>query len=121
MPVAEELYHRKRDTQEMTNLVKSPEYANQLRSIQSHYDAALEKWKNESVETGNYPVFANIFNRQLGWQEKLEMMPPELRIQYTDWQRLEREDLARKAKQKKKAAERIKKKAHKLTLNVWGN
>ncbi len=111
MPAAQELYHLTQDSEEMTNLANSPEYANQLRSIQSHYDAALDKWKNESVETGNYPVFADIFNRQLGWQKKLEMMPPELRIQYTDWQRIEREELTRKANRKKKAANRLKKTA----------
>ncbi len=102
MPVAEELYDLRNDALEMTNLIDDPEYSAQLRLLQNAYDTAIKKWKSESVKTGDYPVYGDIFDRHLSWQKKLTLMPQHIKESYTQWERIEQAELERKAKRKNK-------------------
>lgn len=102
MPVTEELYQLSNDNLEMNNLAAKAEYRSQLRIMQLQYDAAVKKWRNESVQTGNYPHYATLFTRNLSWQQKMASIPDKMKRQYIDWQLIEHESLIAKSKKNKK-------------------
>lgn len=85
MEAAEELYSLENDQYEMVNLVNNPEYKAQLRLMRTQYDAAVKKWQNETVSTGNYPEFGRLYDRSLTWQEKMAQFEPRMQRMFTDW------------------------------------
>ncbi|MBK1876058.1 sulfatase family protein [Pelagicoccus mobilis] len=97
----EELYHLTTDRLEMRNQADNPEFKNALDQMRKRYDSSLEKWKAESVETGNYPLFAKIYDRSLSWQDKLEAMDDRTRRMYVDWRAADKKLSAPKKKKKK--------------------
>ena len=85
MDVAEELYHLTTDRYEMENLVDDPRHAAALDQMRLRYDQSLAEWASECVPTGNYPLFAKIYNRHLPWEEKIAAMDNRMRSKYLDW------------------------------------
>ncbi len=70
MPPTEELFSRKRDRWEQTNLIHNPEQAPMLAHMRSLYDANLAEWKAGRTESNSYPRYDTIADRQIPWQEK---------------------------------------------------
>jgi arylsulfatase A-like enzyme len=85
MDVAEELYHLTTDRYEMENLVDDPRHAAALDQMRLRYDQSLAEWASECVPTGNYPLFAKIYDRHLPWEEKIAAMDNRMRSKYLDW------------------------------------
>lgn len=70
MPPAEELFSRKNDRYEQTNLINNPELAPVLEEMRKLYDANLEEWKTGRTENSSYPRYDTVADRRLPWQEK---------------------------------------------------
>ena len=66
----EEMYHLTKDPQEMTNLANSPEAGPLLQTMHKHYDAELEKWKQEAVSYNNYQQYGTLFDRSIPLEQK---------------------------------------------------
>ena len=100
MRPAEELYQLSTDRFEMQNLADNPERAPILSRMQKHYDALLATWQAECVPEGNYPLYGQIFDRSLSWQEKLAAMNPRTRRNYLEWNKTD--GGSKKGKERKK-------------------
>ena len=70
MKPMEEMYHLTKDPQEMTNLANSPEAGPLLQTMHKHYDAELEKWKQEAVSYNNYQQYGTLFDRSIPLEQK---------------------------------------------------
>jgi len=72
----EELYDLANDPGEMHNLVGNTNYAGQLESMQSLYDAYVENWKTEctKVSKNNYVEYGILYDRHISWEEKIGIM-----------------------------------------------
>ena len=74
MEPAEELYDLTMDCLEMDNLVWDPDMQKILEKMQDYYDSHLEKWKAECVQEFNYPKYGRLFDRNIPWEEKRELL-----------------------------------------------
>ncbi|MDP7254493.1 MAG: sulfatase [Planctomycetota bacterium] len=71
---AEELYHTDKDPLEFTNQAGNPEYAEALKTMRRNYDAALDRWKKEAVEYHGYKKFGVLFDREITWVKKQQLL-----------------------------------------------
>ncbi|MGB2129014.1 MAG: sulfatase family protein [Flavicella sp.] len=74
MQPKEELYNIKKDIYEMNNLANNTKYADKLKEMQGRYDAYVAKWKRDAVPTGNYPMYASLYDRHVSWDVKRELL-----------------------------------------------
>jgi arylsulfatase A-like enzyme len=87
MEVAEELYDLRNDRYEMNNLVADSSYSDVLERMRRLYDESLAEWESECVPTGNYPLFAKIYNRHIPWEDKIAAMDNRMRNKYLGWRK----------------------------------
>ncbi len=74
MEPAEELYNLDEDPYEMNNLFADPSEKSMLDEIRSVYDSYIEKWVAECVPGNNYPVYGEIFDRNISWDNKKQFV-----------------------------------------------
>ncbi len=70
MPPSEELFDRKNDSHEMTNLASSPEATPALEEMRARYDAKLELWKKRRNPDYGYDRYDVLADRNVPWQDK---------------------------------------------------
>ena len=85
MEPAEELYHLEKDRFEMVNLKDNPEKQAVLTRMQKLYDESLARWKSQCVSSGNYPLFAKIYDRHMPWPDKIAAMDQRTQRKYLEW------------------------------------
>ena len=113
MQSAEELYDLSKDSHEMVNLAKNPEYASQLKMMHAKFDASVKTWQAETVSTGNYPAFGKMYQRDLAWEDKLSQFDERLQRKYVDWKKEEKSEKANRKKNKKNKQKKKKPKKNK--------
>ncbi len=74
MEPAEELYDLDADCNEMENLAGSPGMEDRLEEMRKVYDRYLEQWKSESVDGYRYPDYGVLFDRNIDWQQKSDIL-----------------------------------------------
>jgi hypothetical protein len=73
----EELFDLQKDPYEMVNLANRPEYKSQLTKMRALYDQQLQHWKNEGVSYNGYAPYKILFDRNLTWTEKQQILRAE--------------------------------------------
>lgn len=68
--VTEELYHLSKDSLELTNQAKNPEYNSAMEKMRKAYDTHLAHWKAEAVPYNKYKEYGTLFDRNISWSEK---------------------------------------------------
>jgi arylsulfatase A-like enzyme len=117
MQPAEELYNLKEDRYEMNNLATDYKSAKKLAEMQKLYDRYVETWKNDAVETGNYPVYGSLYDRHVPWTVKRELMQVDKKAKKKAEKAAKQKasgmdaDAEKKAKKAKKAKQRAERKA----------
>ena len=96
MEAAEELYDLSKDKLEMVNQAKNPEYESQLTMMHATFDASIKKWQTETVQSGNYPHYGKMFDRNITWKQKLSKLTEGQIRKYIEWEKMEQKGLAHK-------------------------
>lgn len=124
MDAAEELYHLTNDRYELKNQVANPEYQSILENMRELYDTSLSRWKAESVEAGNYPLYASIYDRHLAWDDKVTAMDSRMKRLFLEWRgndsKLADEEPAREVSPEKRAAKSAARAERKASQEVEG-
>ena len=68
--VTEELYHLSKDSLELKNQAKNPEYSSVLEKMRQVYDSHVNQWKKEAVSYNDYSRFGILFDRHVSWSDK---------------------------------------------------
>lgn len=66
----EELYDIKNDKYELTNLAKSEEHTELLKTMRNRYDVELERWKSMAVQYNDYNLYNELFDRNYTTKQK---------------------------------------------------
>ncbi len=74
MKPAEELYNLGPSCAEMENLAGRKDLVATQEEMRNAYDRYLEKWKQESVERNRYPEYGILFDREIPWEDKAEII-----------------------------------------------
>ncbi|MFI3249104.1 MAG: sulfatase-like hydrolase/transferase [Rikenellaceae bacterium] len=74
MGASEELYDCTNDPLELKNLMKDSQYAEVVKQMQKAYDKQLKVWKKECVQRYEYPNYVTIFDRNVPWSEKRQLI-----------------------------------------------
>ena len=72
--VTEELYHLSKDSLELKNQAKNPEYSSALEKMRKAYDTHLAHWKKEAVSYNKYTKYGNLFDRNIAWADKANLV-----------------------------------------------
>lgn len=63
----EELYHLRRDRDELSNELRNPASAAALEQMRRVYDDAVATWKREAVPYNDYQPYGEVFDRSKRW------------------------------------------------------
>lgn len=74
MEPVEELFDLVEDPFEMKNVAGDPACRSVLEQMRRRYDAEVKKWKAEAVPYNNYQVFGTLFDRQIPWDRKKDLL-----------------------------------------------
>lgn len=70
----EELFDCKRDPMELKNIAADPKYSKVMERMRKEYDKRLKVWKAEAVPYNYYQEFATIYDRNIPWSEKRDLI-----------------------------------------------
>lgn len=70
----EELYDLVRDPFELKNLAEEQKLQSKVKELQSIYDSHLAHWQAEAVPFHHYQPYGTIFDRQVSWAQKKELL-----------------------------------------------
>ncbi len=71
---SEELYDLVNDPFEMNNVANDIDYENSLIEMRKKYDIQLKHWKNEGVNYNGYYSYVTLFDREIEWDVKSEIL-----------------------------------------------
>ena len=70
LKATEELYDLNKDSFEMKNVAKNPEYKSILEQMRKVYDRQLDHWRSDGVKYNGYPEYETLFDRKTPWSSK---------------------------------------------------
>ena len=75
LEAADELYHLTKDRSELKNVIADSDAKEALKTMRQTYDAAIAKWKKETVPYHGYTPYGKIFDRNIKWIDKRKAFP----------------------------------------------
>ena len=70
----EELYCTENDPLELTDLAGDPACSQMLARMRGTYDETVEQWKRQAVPYHRYREFGTMFDRNIPWNEKRDLL-----------------------------------------------